>query len=64
VIFGPIAWIMGNTDLAQIRAGTMDPSGEGMTQAGRVLGIVATVLTLASLSLFCLGFMLQAGRRF
>src|SRR4051794_5361388 len=24
-ILGPIAWIMGNTDLAEIRAGRMDP---------------------------------------
>jgi hypothetical protein len=64
VIFGPIAWIMGNTDLGQIRAGTMDPAGEGLTQAGRVLGIVSTVMTLAGLGLFCLMFMVSAGRRF
>src|SRR5262249_23744110 len=30
---GPVAWIMGNNDLAAMRAGRMDPSGEGITQA-------------------------------
>src|SRR5437899_2587849 len=29
IICGPMAWMMGNTDLAEIRAGRMDPSGEG-----------------------------------
>jgi hypothetical protein len=34
------AWIMGNTDLAEIDAGRMDPEGRGLTQAGKVLGII------------------------
>src|SRR5262249_23640495 len=34
IIFGPMAWVMGNGDLAQIRGGRMDPEGEGTTQAG------------------------------
>jgi len=40
-----VAWVMGATDLKQIRAGRMDPSGQGMTQAGMIIGIVGTVLT-------------------
>lgn len=55
VICGPMAWIMGSADLAEIRAGRMDPSGEGMVQAGRVLGIVATIIFLGLMLLFCLG---------
>jgi hypothetical protein len=39
-----VAWVMGNTDLAQIREGRMDPAGRGLTQAGMVLGIIGTVL--------------------
>ena len=35
---------MGSTDLKEIRAGRMDPSGQGMTQAGMIIGIVGTVL--------------------
>jgi hypothetical protein len=38
------AWIMGATDLKEMRAGRMDRSGHGMTQAGMVIGIVGTVL--------------------
>jgi hypothetical protein len=41
-ILGPIAWIMGNSDLKEIRSGRMDPEGEGYTNAGRICGIVAT----------------------
>jgi hypothetical protein len=43
-ILCPIAWIMGNADVNEIRAGRMDPEGESMTQAGRVCGIVGTVI--------------------
>ena len=42
-ILGIIAWVMGNQDLSAMRAGTMDPSGEGLTQAGRICGIIAVV---------------------
>src|SRR5262245_26924291 len=44
VIFGPIAWVMGNNDLREMRAGRMDREGEGLTQGGRICGIVATIL--------------------
>jgi hypothetical protein len=44
LILGPIAWIMGNNDLRQIHAGQMDPDGEGLTQAGRICGIIGTCL--------------------
>ncbi len=43
-ILGIISWVMGNTDLSAMRAGTMDPSGEGLTQAGRICGIISVVL--------------------
>jgi hypothetical protein len=51
-IFGPIAWIMGNADINEIRAGTMDPSGEQLTNIGRILGIVGTVLIVLGM---CMG---------
>jgi len=64
VICGPAAWIMGNSDLAEIRAGRMDLSGEGMVQAGRVLGMVATVLVVLWIMGFCgaIGLGVLAGR--
>lgn len=38
------AWVMGNTDLKEMDAGAMDPSGRGMTNAGRILGMIQTIL--------------------
>ncbi|HZW08676.1 MAG TPA: hypothetical protein VFF69_02125 [Phycisphaerales bacterium] len=40
-ILGVIAWVMGAGDLRSMRAGRMDPSGKGMTQAGMICGIVS-----------------------
>lgn len=52
-VFGPIAWIMGNSDLREIREGRMDPEGEGMTQAGRILGMVATIMAILGVLAVC-----------
>lgn len=46
IILGPIAWILGNSDLKKIRAGIMDPEGEQMTNIGRILGMVGTILNI------------------
>jgi hypothetical protein len=43
---------MGSWDLREIREGRMDPEGEGMTRAGQVCGIVATILMLLGVG-FC-----------
>jgi hypothetical protein len=56
--FGIAAWLMGNGDLNEIRSGRMDPEGEGLTQAGRICGIVATALALLVMLLFFLGLAL------
>jgi len=50
-VFAPFAWAMGNTDLRAMRAGSMDPRGMGMTQAGMILGMIQTVLLLLLLVL-------------
>jgi hypothetical protein len=39
------AWIMGATDLREIRAGRMDQGGYGLTMAGMIIGIIGTALT-------------------
>jgi phage FluMu protein Com len=51
LIFGPIAWIMGNADMAEIRAGRMDPTGESQVQTGRILGLISTLICVVSLLL-------------
>jgi len=42
--FGIAAWIMGNNDMQQIEAGMMNPSGKGITNAGKICGIVGTII--------------------
>ncbi|MBI2807182.1 MAG: hypothetical protein HYX68_19545 [Planctomycetes bacterium] len=56
-IFGIIAWIMGNNDMEEIRAGRMDPEGEGMTQAGRIIGMISTILGIIGILACCAYFM-------
>ena len=43
---GIAAWIMGNKDLKEMDAGTMDPSGRSNTNAGRICGMIATILLI------------------
>ena len=49
---GIAAWIMGSGDLKQMDAGTMDPSGRGTTQAGKICGIIGTILLIVTLIVF------------
>ncbi|MGI9609317.1 MAG: DUF4190 domain-containing protein [Acidimicrobiia bacterium] len=41
---GIVAWIMGNNEIKAIDEGRRDPSSRGTANAGRIIGIVATVL--------------------
>lgn len=41
---GIAAWVMGHYDLLEMDAGRMDPSGRGLTAAGRICGIIGVVL--------------------
>jgi predicted Zn finger-like uncharacterized protein len=43
---GIAAWLMGHSDLRKIKEGSMDPDGQGSTQAGYVCGIIGTILNL------------------
>ena len=47
-IFAPVAWVSGNSALAKY--GDNDPGDRGTVQAGRILGIVGTVLWLLYIS--------------
>ena len=66
IICGIIAWVMGNNDLKQMAAGTMDPSGEGLTKAGKICGMVGVILAIVGIVLnlifMLLGFGLFAVR--
>ena len=57
-IFAAIpAWIMGSNDLKEMDAGMMDPSGRSLTNAGRILGMISTILNILAVLLV---FMLMA----
>ncbi|HEY7823613.1 MAG TPA: DUF4190 domain-containing protein [Acidimicrobiia bacterium] len=48
-VLGPIAWVMGNNELAAIDAGRRAPENRGTANAGRILGIIGTVLLTLSI---------------
>jgi hypothetical protein len=58
---GIAAWVMGNGDLKQMDSGAMDPSGRSLTNAGRILGMIATILLglgiLIAIAAFALGIL-------
>lgn len=45
-IFGILAWVFANEDLKQMAAGGMDPAGEGLTRAGKIVAIVHLSLSV------------------
>ncbi|MHC4159934.1 MAG: hypothetical protein ACYSSO_12740 [Planctomycetota bacterium] len=53
-ICGIIAWVMGNNDLKQMAAGTMDPSGEGLTKAGKICGMISCILAIIGIVIWLL----------
>ncbi len=53
---GIVAWVLGNGDLRDMTAGRMDREGEGLTQAGRVLGIITCSLALLMAVVFVVFF--------
>jgi hypothetical protein len=61
VVFGPMAWMMGNADLRAMREGYMDPSGEGQTNTGRVLGMISVILLVVGVLIGCLFFVFIMG---
>ncbi len=50
------AWVMGAGDLKEMDAGTMDPSGRGTTQAGKICGIIGTILLILGIVIFGIVF--------
>lgn len=43
---GIVAWVLANKDLSLMAAGQMDKSGEGLTKAGKICGIISIVLAI------------------
>jgi hypothetical protein len=55
-ICGIIAWVMGSNDLKEMAAGRMDPYGQGLTQAGKICGMISVILQILG---FVLWFLLM-----
>jgi hypothetical protein len=55
-VTGILAWIFGSHDLKEMDAGRMDPEGRGLTQTGKVLGIVGTFFIALVVGGYCLFF--------
>ena len=60
VVFGIVAWVMGNGDLRAMREGRMDPSGEGLTQAGRIVGMIHIIISIIAIPVLIILFMIGA----
>lgn len=62
-IFSVAAWVMGSSDLREMRNGRMDDSGMGLTQAGYILGLIYSLLwiLILALGMFILIFAAVAG---
>ncbi|MGH8926066.1 MAG: DUF4190 domain-containing protein [Acidimicrobiia bacterium] len=59
-ILGPIAWKLGNDELAAVAAGRRPGENLGMAQAGRICGIVGTCLLGLGLLFFLFWLLLFA----
>lgn len=55
-VLAPVAWIVGNSELRGIDEGRRPPENRGIASAGRILGIIGTVL-LGIAVVFGLGFL-------
>lgn len=53
-ICGIIAWVMGNNDLREMAAGTMDSTGRGLTQAGKICGMISVILQIVGFVIWLL----------
>lgn len=60
-VLGPFAWIMGNRAVAEIDANPGVYDGRGEAQAGRILGIIATVILILSVLAIAFFFVLAIG---
>jgi hypothetical protein len=53
-ICGIIAWVMGSNDLKEMAAGRMNPTGQGLTQAGKICGMISVILQVVGFIIWML----------
>lgn len=57
-ILGIVAWIMGKSDLEAMASGQMDPSGEGLTKAGKICGMIGVIVQAIIILLYLVLFIM------
>lgn len=60
-LMGPVAWSMGNEELRRIDLGQTDPGSRSNASAGRICGIISTILMIVGFVTVMLGVVLMAG---
>lgn len=45
----PVGWWLGSNELGGIKTGRRDPTNKGLAQAGRIIGMIGTVLMILGL---------------
>lgn len=60
-LLGPVAWIMGNNAIKEIDRNPAAYSNRGSVQAGRIIGIVATVLLVLGVVFYGIALIAAAG---
>jgi len=58
---GIVAWIMGNGDMKEMDAGRMDESGRGITQAGKICGMISVILAVVGIVIWLVMVFLMVG---
>jgi len=58
-LLGIVAWVMGNSTLARMDAGYMDPSERSLASAGRICGIIATLMVALGGLIALVGFLVM-----
>lgn len=61
LVFGILAWVMGNSDLKGMADGEVDPEGKQLTQVGRILGIVGAAIGVLFLLFWIVYFVFIIG---
>ena len=62
-VFSVMAWVMGSADLREMELGRMDPEGRAITQAGRILGMIYTLLWVGAMVLAAVFFVFVVATR-
>jgi hypothetical protein len=62
-VFSFAAWAMATRDLAEMRSGRMDRSGEGLTLGGFILGLIASLMWFVFMFGVLLVLLVYAARR-